>query len=55
MTLKQRTQVPYLLDIFFTPFTGHACLTLRSRLQCDFIQRDKDDKTKNNKSRYLVS
>ncbi|XP_078372245.1 NAD kinase-like isoform X2 [Oculina patagonica] len=33
---------------------GHAGLTLRSRLQCDFIKRDKEDKTKTKKSRYLV-
>ena len=34
---------------------GHAGLTLRSRLQCDFYKRDKEDKTKTNKSSYLVS
>lgn len=33
---------------------GHAGLTLRSRLQCDFYKCDKEDKTKTNKSSYLV-
>lgn len=34
---------------------GHAGLTLRSRLQCDFYKCNKEDKTKTNKSSYLVS
>ncbi|CAH3037789.1 unnamed protein product [Porites lobata] len=34
--------------------TGHAGLTLRSRLQCDFTKRDKEDEAKTGKSRYLV-
>ncbi|KAJ7371693.1 hypothetical protein OS493_023724 [Desmophyllum pertusum] len=33
---------------------GRAGLTLRSRLQCDFIKHDKEDKSKNKTSRYLV-
>ncbi|XP_068699563.1 NAD kinase-like isoform X1 [Montipora foliosa] len=37
-----------------TILEGHACLTLRSRLQCDFFKRDKEDKSKTKKSRYLV-
>ena len=36
-------------------FLGHAGLTLRSRLQCDFFKRDKEDKSLSKKSRYLVS
>lgn len=36
-------------------FSGHAGLTLRSRLQCDFFKRDKEDKSLSKKSRYLVS
>ena len=35
-------------------FVGHAGLTLRSRLQCDFTKRDKGDEAKTGKSRYLV-
>lgn len=33
---------------------GRAGLTLRSRLQCDFIKRDKEDKGRTKKTRHLV-
>lgn len=46
-----------LINVLFpiTRFLGHAGLTLRSRLQCDFYKCNKEDKTKTNKSSYLVS
>lgn len=37
-----------------TPFVGRAGLTLRSRLQCDFIKHDKEDKSNTKKTRHLV-
>lgn len=42
-----RTKITTILE-------GHAGLTLRSRLQCDFFKRDKEDKSLSKKSRYLV-
>jgi len=43
-----------LLTAYVAYFVGHAGLTLRSRLQCDFTKRNKEDEAKTGKSRYLV-